>query len=74
MPKSQDTLQWLKKAKKRERELAKRTQVFENIDNVVQGEYTERWSPFFFLVIRQRLMICLQEILLVSRSTMTSTR
>jgi len=44
----EDTLQWLKKAKKRERELAKRTQVFENIDNVVQGEYTERWSPFFF--------------------------
>jgi hypothetical protein len=34
----EDTLLCVKKAKKRERELTKRTQEFENVDNVVQGE------------------------------------
>jgi U4/U6.U5 tri-snRNP-associated protein 1 len=43
----EDTLQWVKKAKKRKRELEKRTQGFKNVDNVVQGEYTERWSLIF---------------------------
>lgn len=43
----EDNLQWVKTAKKREREPAKRTEGFENIDNAVQGEYTERWSLFF---------------------------
>jgi U4/U6.U5 tri-snRNP-associated protein 1 len=43
----EDILQWVKKAKERERELTKITQGFENVDNVVQGEYTERWSLIF---------------------------
>jgi U4/U6.U5 tri-snRNP-associated protein 1 len=39
---SEDTLQWVRKAKKRERELAKKRQEeFESRDNVVQDEYTE---------------------------------
>ncbi|KIM76697.1 hypothetical protein PILCRDRAFT_796961 [Piloderma croceum F 1598] len=37
----EDTLLCVKKAKKRERELTKRTQEFENVDNVVQGDITK---------------------------------
>jgi U4/U6.U5 tri-snRNP-associated protein 1 len=41
-----DTLKWIKKAKKREKEQAKkRQQELENMDKIFQGdEYTERWS------------------------------
>lgn len=40
---AEDTLKWIKKAKKREKELAKkRQQELENMDKAFQAEYTER--------------------------------
>jgi U4/U6.U5 tri-snRNP-associated protein 1 len=40
-----DTLKWIKKSKKRERELAKKRQAeLENMDKVFQEEYTESES------------------------------
>jgi len=39
---AEDTLKWIKKAKKREKELAKkRQQELENMDKAFQAEYTE---------------------------------
>lgn len=41
-----DTLKWIKKSKKREKELArKRQEELENMDKVFQDEYSERTSP-----------------------------
>jgi hypothetical protein len=41
----EDTLKWIKKAKKREKELAKkREQELDNLDQAFQDEYTERSS------------------------------
>ena len=54
-----DTLKWIKKAKKREKELAKRRmEELENMDKQFQGdEYTEStWSPS--LVVLDCLLMC----------------
>jgi U4/U6.U5 tri-snRNP-associated protein 1 len=42
-----DTLKWLKRSKKREKELAKkRQQELENMDKMYQEEYSESACPF----------------------------
>jgi len=48
---SEDTLKWIKRAKKRERELARKRQLeLENMDKVFQGdEYTESTYPRAFI-------------------------
>ena len=45
---SEDTLKWIKRAKKRDRELARKRQLeLENMDKVFQDEYTESaYLPF----------------------------
>jgi hypothetical protein len=41
-----DTLKWIKRSKKKEKELAKKRQEeFERIDQAIQEEYTERTCP-----------------------------
>lgn len=43
----EDTRKWIKKAKKREKELAKkRMEELENMDKAIQDEYTERMCTF----------------------------
>ena len=57
---SEDTLKWIKRAKKRDRELARKRQLeLENMDKVFQGdEYTESaYSPFILVPLRFSLPI-----------------
>ena len=44
-----DTLKWLKRAKKREKELAKKRQEeLDNMDKAVQEEYSEKYANILF--------------------------
>ena len=46
-----DTLKWIKKGKKREKELAKKRQAeLESMDKAFQEEYTESKSDFCFVL------------------------
>lgn len=48
-----DTMKWIKRSKKKEKELAKkRQQEFEDMDKAIEGEYSERAYPH--TVIRTR--------------------
>ena len=41
-----DTVKWIKRSKKKEKELArKRQEEFESMDKAIQEEYSERTSP-----------------------------
>ena len=52
-----DTLKWIKKSKKREKELAKkRLEELENMDKMFQEEYTERELVMPFTVRVQCLL------------------
>ncbi len=56
-----DTLKWIKKSKKREKELAKKRQAeLENMDKVFQEEYTESKSNscLVFIIIPLTLFLC----------------
>ena len=68
-----DTLKWVKKSKKKEKELArKRQEDFANRDKETQEDYTERESIGIILHIVK--LTNSQVILLASRSAMTLTR
>jgi hypothetical protein len=68
---AEDTLKWIKKAKKREKELTrKRQQELDNLDKVFQGdEYTE--STCFWQSVITLLIVYLQRTWLVSKSATT---
>jgi len=66
-----DTLKWIKRAKKREKELAKKRQEeLDNMDKAVQEEYSESKYMFFLLVISSAYVYFVKRTLLGSRSAM----
>ena len=57
---AEDALKWIKRAKKREKELARKRQLeLENMDKIFQGdEYTESTYPTFHTPLFLFLMVC----------------
>lgn len=70
-----DTLKWIKKAKKREKELAKKRQEeLDNMDKAVQEEYSESKQRFVLLVVSYPNLRFMKRTLLGLRSAMISRR
>jgi U4/U6.U5 tri-snRNP-associated protein 1 len=65
----EDTLKWLKKSKKKEKELAKKRQEeLENMDKMFQGQsYTEGKRPVWFVLGQFKELVSKQMILSGSR-------
>ena len=54
-----DALKWIKKSKKREKELAKKRQAeLESMDKVFQEEYTESGFKFYLLLSMPLTLVC----------------
>jgi hypothetical protein len=67
-----DALKWIKRAKKREKELAKKRQEeMDNMDKAAQDEYTESELQTFFALELLLINFLRQRILSVSRSATT---